>query len=99
MELEEYRKKEKTKRRYNEEVDKTVALVNAAQDYATACMIRNYIEAVRQASETGNAGSDWLDWAAKKADWFDPTIAREDEWFGKRRHKDSPDQKKLEHRW
>jgi len=26
---------------------------------------------------------DWIDWASKKADWFDPTGTREDEFFGK----------------
>ncbi len=99
MELEEQRKKEERKRQYNEEVDRTIALVNAAQDYATACMIRSYVEAIRQASNTGETDPDWLDWAAKKADWFDPTVAREDEWFGKRCHQDNPDRKKLERRW
>ncbi len=98
MELEEQRKKEERKRQYNEEVDKTIALVNAAQDYATACMIRSYVEAVRQASDVGETDPDWLDWATKKADWFDPIVAREDEWFCRRRHQDNPDRKKLERR-
>ncbi len=99
-ELEESRRKEQLKRRYSEEVDRTMALVNAAQDYSTACMIRAYIEAVR-ASGAGEADPDpdWLEWAAQKADWFDPTVAREDEWFGKRRHQDSPERKKLDRRW
>ena len=81
-ELEESRRKEQIKRRYNEEVDRTMALVNAAQDYSTACMIRAYIEAVRASGAGGtDPDPDWLEWAAQKADWFDPTVAREDEWF------------------
>ena len=99
-ELEESRRKEQLKRRYNEEVDRTMALVNAAQDYSTACMIRAYIEAVRASGAGGtDPDPDWLEWAAQKADWFDPTVAREDEWFGKRRHQDSSERKKLDRRW
>ena len=77
-----------------------MALVNAAQDYSTACMIRAYIEAVRASGAGGtDPDPDWLEWAAQKADWFDPTVAREDEWFGKRRHQDSSERKKLDRRW
>ena len=38
-------------------------------------------------------------WAEKKADWFDPNVARDDEFFGKRRHEDDPERKKLECKW
>lgn len=37
----------------------------------------------------------WIDWAKKKADWFDPTIAGTDELLGKRDHKKSEEQKAL----
>ncbi|WP_317952426.1 hypothetical protein [Paenibacillus chitinolyticus] len=39
---------------------------------------------------------EWVEWAKAKADWYDPTIAREDEFFGIRDHKKNADQKKLE---
>ena len=97
--MEEREKKEQEKKRYNEEIARTKALVNEAKDYATARMIREYVEAIR--ANPGNDGADpeWLNWASKKADWFDPTVAREDELLGKRHHADDPDQKKLERRW
>ena len=29
---------------------------------------------------------EWIEWALKKADWYDPSIATEDEYLGKRQH-------------
>ena len=40
----------------------------------------------------------WVEWAKAKADWFDPTIAREDESFGKREHGKDPSAKKLDYK-
>jgi len=37
----------------------------------------------------------WIDGAKKKADWFDPAVARVDEFFGKREHEKSEDEKGL----
>jgi len=37
----------------------------------------------------------WVEWATKKADWFDPTVARDDEYFGERKHEKSADDKAL----
>ena len=33
--------------------------------------------------------SAWASWARAKADWYDPTIAKEDELLGKREHEKS----------
>lgn len=30
--------------------------------------------------------SEWVEWARKKADWYDPSIATEDKYLGKRQH-------------
>lgn len=87
------------KQQYNAEIEKTHALLNKARDYETARMIREYIAAIRTASAPDEIDQDWIDWAEKKADWFDPSVAREDEIFGKRRHEDDPDRKKLERKW
>lgn len=86
------RRKEERRKRYNAEVEKTIALENAALDYETACRIRAYVKAV--AVSCGHDGLDekttaWVDWATKKADWFDPTVARDDEFFGEREHEKS----------
>lgn len=37
----------------------------------------------------------FIDWAKKKADWYDPTVARKDELFGERNHEESEERKAL----
>ncbi|MNO03692.1 hypothetical protein D3C81_2244690 [compost metagenome] len=74
-------------------------LGNLSEDYDTACKIRRYIAAVEASENLDSKTKDWITWAKAKADWFDPTIAREDEFFGKRDHQRNADQKKLERRW
>lgn len=84
------RRKEEHRKRYNIEVERTIALENSAQDFETACKIRAYVKAVVDAlgSDEMDAGTaTWVDWAIKKADWFDPTVARDDDLFGEREHK------------
>ena len=46
-----------------------------------AMEIREYVSAVREA-ESPDYNPEWVDWALKKADWYDPVIAREDELLG-----------------
>ena len=58
-----------------------------------------HILEIRTASDPAELDQDWIDWAEKKADWFDPNVARDDEFFGKRRHEDDPERKKLECKW
>jgi hypothetical protein len=84
--------------KYNREVEKTVALGNAALDYEKAVRIRAYINAV--VSSYGKEQIDeetaaWIKWANEKADWFDPIKARQDEYFGKRLHENDEDRKIL----
>lgn len=86
---EEQRKREEFQKKYNDEVDKTIALENAALDYERALCIRTYLSAVEEALGTKQIDQEtgaWLAWAKAKADWFDPIVAREDEYLGKRKH-------------
>lgn len=93
---EEIRLREEREILYSKEADKTIALTNIAQDYDMACKIRAYIEALElRADLSDEATAEWIDWAKKKADWFDPIIAREDELFGQREHEKSEEQKVL----
>ncbi len=94
-EIEERKRREQIRDQYNSEVNKTTALINKAADYETACSIRKFIEAVKNDPNNPDNNSEWIAWASKKADWFDPTIAREDEFFGKRAHDQDPDKKAL----
>lgn len=99
---EEEQRKEERRKRYNIEVDRTLALTNLAQDYDTACKIRNYIAVVEASGSQSTETMEWVEWAKSKADWYDPTVAKEDDFFGKREHEKGADQKKLEHagyRW
>ncbi|OLN26103.1 hypothetical protein [Desulfosporosinus metallidurans] len=95
-EAEAKRLREERKIRYNEEVDKTIALTNMAQDYDIASKIRVYINALESKVDMNDEKTaEWIDWAKKKADWFDPTVAREDELFGTREHEKSENEKTL----
>ncbi|WP_088224649.1 hypothetical protein [Desulfosporosinus sp. FKB] len=95
-EAEEKRLREERRNRYNEEVDKTAALTNMAQDYDMACKIRAYINALEPKVEMKDEKTaEFIDWAKKKADWFDPTVAREDELFGEREHEKNENEKAL----
>ena len=98
-EHEEYLQRERIKQLYNSEVDKTNALLNKTADFEIACRIRRYIDAIKNDPTNPDNNPDWIDWASKKADWIDPTVAREDEFFGKRKHDQNVDQKELKRRW
>lgn len=95
-EAEDKRLREERRNRYNEEVDKTAALTNMAQDYDIACKIKAYINALEpKVDMKDEKTSEFIDWAKKKADWFDPTVAREDELFGEREHEKNENEKVL----
>lgn len=102
---EEARLKEERRNLYNEEVERTIALENEALDYEKACRIRAYINAVENTSFQNAVNGDiasWIDWAKKKADWYDPIVARDDELLGRREHEKSEEQKALKktgHLW
>ena len=81
---EEERLKEERRNRYKNEVERTVALKNLAQDYDTACKIRAYVVALESSGNLSEEVVAQIEWAKKKADWYDPTIARVDEHLGKR---------------
>ena len=92
---EERRLKEEQDRRLEEEKLNTQALVNQSSDYKTACEIRSLIAAVKQMGNVEDNAA-WLDWAEKKANWYDPTTAYEDEYLGKRNHSLSEEEKSLQ---
>lgn len=92
---EEERKKQERIDRYNIEVDRTIELINKAEDYKMACCLRAYIDAIEIQDNLSDEQKEWLAWARKKADWYDPTIARDDEFFGKRKHEETAEKKQL----
>lgn len=96
---EEQRKRERLRERYNEEVELTLALENQAEDFAMACKIRALINEVESKSDNDSEIAEWIMWARAKADWYDPTVAAKDEFFGEREHEKSKEQKKLEKRY
>jgi hypothetical protein len=99
-EAEEKRLREEHRERYNEEVDKTIALTNEAQDYDLACKIRAYITALEPKLDMNDKNTvEYVDWVRKKADWFDPTVAREDELFGERAHEENEERKALKKKY
>ena len=94
---EQERKREELRKLYNVEVDRTLALVNCAEDYETACRIRSYVSAMEKAHPEQDL-LEWAAWARPKADWYDPTIAKEDELLGKREHEKNKKDKGPEHK-
>ena len=64
----------------------------AKADYRIAKEIREYIQAM---IDSGNEDitPEWIEWALKKADWYDPSIETEDEYLGKRQHEKSAEEK------
>ena len=92
---EEERIREEQRQRKETEIEHTRELVNLAEDYRIATEIRNYIQAAVEKCGEGIT-LEWINWAERKADWYDPTIAREDELLGKRQHKKSKEEKDKE---
>ncbi|SHH57137.1 hypothetical protein SAMN02745823_00329 [Sporobacter termitidis DSM 10068] len=92
---EEKARKEARRERYNVEVQRTNALMNAAEDFNTACKIRAYVASVETQDNLTAEARSWVEWAKQKADWLDPTVARDDEFFGTREHEEDADHKKL----
>lgn len=93
---EEARRKEEIQKRKEDEVRRTKELVNQAEDYKIACEIRQYIAAVTRQKEITPDIAEWIEWAKKKADWFDPIIAAEDEYLGQREHSKPKEEKDLD---
>lgn len=91
---EELRRKEERRKKYNAEVERTLALTHAAEDYEIACKIRRYIQAY-EAAHAGEDISEWLEWANAKADWYDPILSKEDDLLGKRKHEKALSEKEL----
>ena len=94
---EQERKREEQRQRYNAEVDRTLALVNCATDYEIARKIRDYVSAMEKAHSDQDL-SAWASWARAKADWYDPTVAKEDELLGRREHEMSQESKGPQHK-
>ena len=49
--------------------------------------IRSYIAVVEASAGNNEKTAEWIEWAKAKADWYDSTVAKEDEFLGKREHK------------
>lgn len=95
IQKEEQEKKRIFNERKNQEIELTIQLKNCAMDYEMACRIRAFIEAVKSNINDSKKREDWIEWAKKKADWYDPSIAYEDEFLGVRDHGKDEEYKKL----
>ena len=70
-------------KRQEEELVAFKEIIQKAARWHKAVNLRNYIDTVEQKAFADNTISEeltnWLDWARKKADWYDPFIEKEDE--------------------
>ena len=85
--------REENRQRKEQEIRLVKELVNKAEDYRIAKEIREYIQAMMIDSGNEDITPEWIEWALKKADWYDPSIATEDEYLGKRQHEKSAEEK------
>lgn len=69
-----------------EEKNKTKKLINFANDYELALKLRSYIKAVEKQEDVDETTLKWIKWAYEKADWIDPIVSKQDDYFGKREH-------------
>ena len=92
LKCENARRREENRQRKEQEIRLVKELVNKAEDYRIAKEIREYIQAM---IDSGNEDitPEWIEWALKKADWYDPSIETEDEYLGKRQHEKSAEEK------
>lgn len=90
---EEEERQEKIRNAKKEETQRIKELINCAEDYEIACEIRKYIDAVSKRGHLTDEIKEWINWANKKANWFDPIIDEEDELLGKRDHTESMEDK------
>jgi hypothetical protein len=82
-EAEKKRIEQEAQQRIENEVKKFNILIDEAERWQKAKNLRDYIAYL----ETNNISnhddfSQWLEWAKKKADWYDPLVKDEDEILG-----------------
>lgn len=90
--VDEARCREENRQRKEQEIRLVKELVNKAEDYRIAKEIREYIRAITDSGKE-DITQEWIEWAQKKADWYDPSVASEDEYLGKRQHEKSAEEK------
>lgn len=83
FELREQKRQEERAKRVDE-TEKIQNLLKEAADYKISCNIRDYITAVVK-KEGSSVDPGWIEWANRKADWYDPTVNAEDPLLGKRK--------------
>ena len=93
---EEARRQAEIQKRKEDEVRRTKELINLAEDYRIACEIRQYIAAVARQKDITPETAAWIQWANRKADWYDPIVAAEDEYLGRREHSKAKEEKDLD---
>jgi len=75
------------KERKEKELKDFQDLLHRANRWQQARVLREYIYEVEANAEENGSLSDelnnWIDWARKKADWYNPLVMREDDILGK----------------
>ncbi len=76
-------KEDEIKKRKEKELDEFKSLLKNAKQWQEAELLRSYINKIEAKAEKNKDHSDktknWIIWARKKADWYDPQTASEDE--------------------
>ena len=79
-------KKKEAKAVKQKEISDFELLINSSGRWHKSQNLRNYLEIFENKARQSNTLSDekieWLQWARKKADWYDPFIESDDDVFG-----------------
>lgn len=76
------RRKQEERQRKVDELERFKNLLQEAERWQKSKLLRDYIRAATADESLGGAieqKNEWLNWAARKADWYDPKINAEDE--------------------
>lgn len=76
------RKKREEKQRKIDELERFKNLLQEAERWQKSTLLRDYIRAAEADESLGvpiEQKKEWLNWATRKADWYDPKINAEDE--------------------
>lgn len=79
IEAEEQERQRELQRKKDDEIKRIKVLINMANYWKQAQIMREYIIALENAEGSDLKGMDWIPWAKKKIEWFDPFTQGPDE--------------------
>ncbi|HKM93929.1 MAG TPA: hypothetical protein VJY41_09770 [Prolixibacteraceae bacterium] len=79
IEAEERERQQELKRKKEDEIKKIKVLINMANNWKQAQIMREYIKALENNEDVDIQKMNWVPWAKQKIEWFDPFTQSKDE--------------------